>query len=54
LGAGRCRGSGLGLRAVIRARADPARRPDGAAGSQAWRWWDAFCCFWRPTRPCAG
>src|SRR5262245_6558177 len=34
LGAGRCRGPGLGLRTVIRARADPARRPDGAAGSQ--------------------
>src|SRR5262249_20151901 len=28
LGAGRCRGPGLGLRTIIRARTDPARRPD--------------------------
>src|SRR5262249_40085747 len=34
LGAGRRRGPGLGRRTVIRARADPARRSNGAAGSQ--------------------
>src|SRR5262249_26396272 len=34
VGTSRCRGPGLGLRTVIRVHADPARRPDGTAGSQ--------------------